>query len=148
MKRASLLTPPFFLLPAQGTLDAQLRDIAKDFPLETYVHVQECNMHRRDSRAALVEWGKLKRPTLIASGEDDPHVGWERQQEMHDLVLEGSKQAAGSKRHFNRLVKIAKCGHFPQLERTEELNGLLKTWLQQPLHIDPHYSGGSILEMP
>ena len=105
-------------------------------------------MHRRDSREALIEWGKLKRPTLIAAGADDDYVGWERQQEMHNLILQGSKQAEGSKRHFNRLAKLANCGHFPSLERPDELNDLLKLWLQQPLHIDPLWSGGSILEMP
>ena len=94
----------------QGLVTHHCREIAREHSLEAFKWQQESMINRHDTREALMNWGKLKRPALILSGKNDPYIGWGQHEELYDLIKQGSIQGEGRKRHFNRLVAIENCG--------------------------------------
>ena len=73
-------------------------------------------MNRPDQRATLQSY---KSPTLILHGEADKLCPASRHQLMHSLMPHAE------------YVIIEKAGHLPCLENPQELNQVLRTWLQK-----------------
>jgi pimeloyl-ACP methyl ester carboxylesterase len=97
-----------------GPLLSVIRHMAADTGAERFLRQQRAIMSRADSRPSLAA---IKVPTLLIRGDRDGITTHAHQ----DEILAG---IAGS-----RLEVIANCGHLPTLERPEETNRLLRTWL-------------------
>ena len=79
-----------------------------------FVRQQQAIIDRPDNRPFL---SQIKIPTVIIVGEQDTMTPVKVAQEMHEGI-------AGS-----RLEVIADCGHLSTMERPDEVNAILKSWL-------------------
>ena len=92
------------------------RRIALEQPVSTLVAALEAIRDREDSRPAL---GSIAVPTLVVVGEEDV------------LTPPTEAEAIAHALPDARLVRIARSGHLPPLERADEFNGALVSFLEE-----------------
>jgi len=93
-----------------------VRDMAKNVGKEAFLRQQNALMARPDSRDTL--W-KIRCPTLVLCGEDDPLTPRDRHEEIA-AAIKGST-----------LAVLPGCGHLSTLEKPLEVNRALAAWLTQ-----------------
>jgi pimeloyl-ACP methyl ester carboxylesterase len=82
-----------------------------------FLRQQHAILGRPDSRPLLPS---IKVPTLVVVGRGD-------QTTPPDLAAEIADGIPGA-----RLVVLEGCGHLPPMERPDEVNTLLREWLEKP----------------
>ncbi|GAB4224225.1 MAG: alpha/beta hydrolase [Kiloniellaceae bacterium] len=95
-----------------GTVIAMAQHVGK----AAFIRQQRAIMERRDHSATLV---KIQVPTLVLCGREDALTPLAD----HKVMAAG---IAGA-----RLVVVEDCGHLATLERPEQVNEALRTWLQR-----------------
>lgn len=91
-----------------------LEAMATHFTAEEYEQEVRALLNRPDAREVLA---MIKVPTLVLSGENDPLSGPERNRSIA-AAIPGAK-----------LTILPETGHFPMLERPNEVTAALKEWL-------------------
>lgn len=95
-------------------LTGTIIDMAAAVGVEAFIRQETAIMTRVDSRADLAGFSC---PTLVLCGREDKPSPLELHEEMAGLIPNA------------RLVVIERCGHLSPLERPDEVNGHLRTWL-------------------
>lgn len=107
-----------FVHPSRAN-DARLKqivmDMADDVGPDAFVWQLEAIMGRADSRPTL---STIKCPTLVLTSDTDNMV-------PQDASVEMANAIPGAK-----FVKVADCGHLPQLEKPDAMTEALLDWLE------------------
>jgi len=108
---------PLMLHPSRvkdARLAKTIRDMAERTGVEAYLRQQQAIISRPDFRPGLQ---RIKCPTLVLCGRQDQLTPLECSEEMTAAISEA------------KLVVVEECGHLATLERPQEVNAAMRTWL-------------------
>jgi pimeloyl-ACP methyl ester carboxylesterase len=103
--------------PGRGDVMALVEDMADHLGVQTYVRQTRALQRRRDQQSTL---RTIRQPALILTGAYDRLTPVKRHEVMADMIPSA------------RLRVIEEAGHMPMLETPEELNAILREWMQEP----------------
>ncbi|HYN26667.1 MAG TPA: alpha/beta fold hydrolase [Burkholderiales bacterium] len=108
---------PLLLHPSRvkdARLTKTVRDMAERTGVEAYLRQQHAIISRPDFRPGLP---KIKCPTLVLCGRQDQLTPLDCSEEMAAAIPRA------------KLVVVEECGHLSTLERPDEVNAAMRTWL-------------------
>jgi pimeloyl-ACP methyl ester carboxylesterase len=100
----------------EGFVADEMRGMASRVGGDAFIRQQQAIMTRRDSLGGLEA---IRVPTMVVVGDGDRITPPDHAREIHERI-------AGSSYH-----EIGSCGHMAALEHPEQVNFLLRNWLQQ-----------------
>ena len=102
----------------QAPLVALFRQMGRAVGPDRYVEQARALQRRKDQQGVL---RKIRQPALVISGAEDPELPLRRQEFIAEMIP------------YARHEVIEQAGLMPTLEQPEQVSGILKDWLKQPL---------------